>query len=145
MDNKEIEKRIKFLLAEINELKKQKDVRPVVPLDVGQDAYMVFTKEDLQTLSSLIRKCLFGQHYIVTSYDESRQYLHRKPAKMIKKLAELSAAEYEAYCLAYKTCFFGIAHALDKIKDTGGKNDVAEEHEQAGHGDVHPGEPGSVS
>lgn len=144
MDNKEIDRRIRFLLSEINELKKAREVRTLIPVDLEQNAYEMFVEEDLKGLSTLIRRFLFGEYYMDTRFDGT-QFLRRKPIKKIRRMDDLSNEEYEAYCFAYKHCFWGIVNAISKIRDTEGEENVAEEHEQAGHGDVHPGEPGPVS
>ena len=140
MDNKEIDRRIKLLMHEINALKSKKEGRPLIPLDIEENAFLILVPDDLKSLSYLIRKCLFAKYSLNTRFDGS-QYLSREQVKKLR-LNDLSSNEYEAYCFAFKTCFYGIVEALSKIRDTEGEENVAETDEQAGHGAVHPGKPG---
>ena len=144
MDNKEIDRRIKLLMHEINALKSEKEGRPLIPLDLEENAFLILVPDDLKSLSYLIRKCLFAKYSLNTRKVDGSQYLTREPVQKLR-LNDLSSNEYEAYCFAFKACFFGIVKALSKIRDTEGEDNVAETDEQAGHGDVHPGEPGCVS
>lgn len=141
MDNKEIDRRIKLLMSEINALKKEKEGRPLIPLDIEENASLILVPDDLKSLSYLIRRCLFAKYSLNTRKWDGSQYLTREPVQKLR-LNDLSSNEYEAYCFAFKTCFYGIVEALSKIRDTEEDENVAETDEQAGHGDVHPGEPG---
>jgi hypothetical protein len=141
MDNKEIDRRIKLLMSEINALKKEKEGRPLIPLELEENASLILVPDDLTSLSYLIRRCLFAKYSLNTRKIDGSQYLTREPVKKIR-LEYLSRNEYEAYCFAFKTCFYGIVEALSKIRDTEGEENVAETDEQAGHGAFSEGEPG---
>lgn len=144
MENKEVDRRIKLLMAEINALRKEKEGRPLIPLDLEGNASLILVPDDLSHLSNLIRRCLFAKYSLNTRKLDGSQYLTREPVKRLR-LNDLSRNEYEAYCFAFKTCFYGIVEALSKIRDTEGEENVAETDEQAGHGAFSEGEPGSVS
>lgn len=117
MDNKEIDRRIKLLMSEINALRSEKEGRPLIPLDLEENASLILVPDDLTSLSHLIRKCLFAKYTLNTRKLDGSQYLTREPAKKLR-LNDLSSDEYEAYCFAFKTCFYGIVEALTKIRDT---------------------------